>query len=392
MNVFKYRALNEAGEKHNGMILADNADNAYHIVCAKNLKPISVSEANKIKSKIKLEEILMFFLHIDFQLKCGVKINEAIDNFIDQQNNKEFNIKLLEISTSLKNGESLGNSFKNSIFDQTIVGLLNSAEQTGNISEVIASILSFLKLKKDWNDKVKSVIAYPLFITFTAIIIMWFCITILGPQVAELIKDYDQSADLPLLTDFAINYLPQISSTISTILIIAISIFYLSSFSKNSRQFIYETLLKIPKIGNLLKTVSLWQFCKVLQMSLCAKLDFINAIDLSIDSIQFESIKSDFLSVKSKMLNGSKIAEAFAASNYLPPSILTALSVGEEGNHLAESMNHISDELYKSVLHQLENFGKFLSISLTFITGSIFIFILYSLFYPMYSYMEIVRS
>jgi len=392
MNIFKYKAITESGDNEHGMILADSDYTAYHLVSKKNLKPINVSKIRRIKSQIKLEEILMFFLHIDFQLKCGVKINEAIDNFISHHGNKTLNMKLLEISESLKNGESLGNSFKNSIFDETIVGLLNSAEQTGNISEVISNILSFLNLKKDWNDKVKSIVAYPLLITFIAIAIMWFCITILGPQVSTLIQDYDQSSTLPVLTDFAINYLPQISTGLSALLIFGIFAVFVMAFSKNGKQFIYEMLLKMPKFGEILKTTALWQFCKILHMSLNAKLDFMKALELCINSVPYESIKSDLSQVQNKMINGNKIVEAFSSSNCLSPAILTALYVGEEGNHLSESMGHISDELYKSVLNQLKNFGKSLSVSLTLFTGGIFIFILYSLFYPMYSCMEMISS
>ena len=135
--IFKYEALSKKGNKKSGVVLADSDHVAYKTICKKELIPIEITRVNRVSSKISLEELLMFFMHIDFQLKCGLKINEAIDTFADSQNNKILNAKLLEISDALKNGQSLNEAFKNSIFDNVVSGLLNSAEKTGNLSEII---------------------------------------------------------------------------------------------------------------------------------------------------------------------------------------------------------------------------------------------------------------
>ncbi len=390
MAIFKYKAIYKNGDEKSGIVSANNTYEAYHKICNKKLLPINLSRIYKVSSKIDIEEILMFFLHIDFQLKCGVKINEAIDSFIDSHTNNVLNVKLLEISESLKSGKSLGESFESSIFDPTIIGLINAAEKTGNISEIITNILSFFKLKTTWKRKVKSILAYPLFITFSAIIIMWFCIVFLGPQVIYFTQNYSDK-NIPLLTNIAVDFLPYVFAICIGLLCIFLILAIIFSISNRWKKTLYNSLLKIPKIGCILKTVAIWQFCKILQISLTAHLDFINAMKLSINSIHYETLKEDFINIKTKILCGYKIFEAFSESKYIPSNIITAIYVGEEGNNLPETLLHISDELYKDTISKLEMLGKSLSIELTLITGGIFIFILYSLFYPLYSYVEIVE-
>ena len=90
MKIFKYKALSKKGNKQSGVILADSSKVAYQTICEKELIPIDISKVRKTSSQISTEELLMFFMHIDFQLKCGLKINEAIDTFTDSQNNKIF--------------------------------------------------------------------------------------------------------------------------------------------------------------------------------------------------------------------------------------------------------------------------------------------------------------
>lgn len=390
MKIFKYEALSKKGNKQSGIVLADNSHVAYQTICKKELMPIDISKVHQISSQISVEELLMFFMHIDFQLKCGLKINEAIDTFINSQNNKIMNAKLLEISESLKNGQSLNETFKNSIFDNVISGLLNSAEKTGNISLVISNILAFLKLKNEWKEKAKSALAYPTFITLVAIIIMWICIIFLGPQVISLLNDNNK--EIPILTNFAVNYLPILGVVFTTFVILTFSCLILfSSFSK-FRSKMQNYLLAIPKVGSILKKVSLWNFFKILHIALNSKLDFVKSLELGIDSIKIEKIKNDFERIKSSILSGHKIFETFSASKYISPSISTAIYVGESGNNLSECMLHISEELYKEILSELEIFGRSLSIGLTLLTGGIFIFILISLFLPLYDYIGVIHQ
>lgn len=389
MNVFKYKALAKNGDKKFGVVLANNCDEAFENICNKKLSPIDISKVYKVSSKVSLEEILMFFLHVDFQLKCGAKINDAIDNFIDFNSNKILNVKLLEISNSLKAGHSLSEAFQNSVFDKTVSGLLKSAEKTGNLSEIISNILEFLKLKNEWKNKVRSILAYPILIVSIALIIMWFCVTILGPQVVSLLNDYN-NGDIPILTDFAVNYLPKIGLFFGFISILAFAILSISSISSHLKNKFKNYLLSIPKIGGILQKVTCWQFCKILQIALNSKLDFIKSLELGIDSVDIEKIKIDLGKVKLKILCGHKIFEAFSSLKYMPKSISTAIYIGEEGNNLDNSMKHISDELYKEILSDLKKLGRYLSTGLTLMTGGIFIFILVSVFYPMYNYIEVM--
>lgn len=390
MKIFKYEALSKKGKKQSGMVLADSVHVAYQTICKKELMPIDISKIRRISSQISVEELLMFFMHIDFQLKCGLKINEAIDTFINSQNNEIMNVKLLEISESLKNGQSLNEAFKKSIFDNIISGLLNSAEKTGNISLVISNILTFLKLKNEWKDKTKSALAYPVFITLVAITIMWICIIFLGPQVISLLNDNNK--EIPILTNFAVKCLPTLGIFFTIFMISIFSCLILFSLSSKFRNRIQNYLLAIPKVGSILKKVSLWNFFKILHIALNSKLDLIKSLELGIDSIKIEKIKNEFEEIKSGILSGHKIFETFSTSKYISPSISTAIYVGESGNNLSECMFHISEELYKEILSELEIFGRSLSVGLTLLTGVIFIFILTSLFLPLYDYIGVIQQ
>ncbi|MDR1551110.1 MAG: type II secretion system F family protein [Holosporaceae bacterium] len=384
MPIYRYRVLTEDGIRKDGAILADSYDGVYRAIRAKHYQPIEIRRVYFVSQKVSLNDLMTFFLHINFQLKCGVGINDAIESFADFHGNKTLNAALLDISASLKEGKSIGEAFENGrlIFDDIVIGLLRSVESTGDTAEIISDILNFLKLQREWKNNVKRAIAYPVFITVVAIIVLILGVNFLGPQVVSLVQT---CGEIPTLTQFAINVLPWISRIL--FLLLAVPPFLL--LTRKGRDFMRFLLLRPHKIGELIIKIILWQFCKVLHVALSAKLDFSQAMDLAIKGIRFDQIKEELKRVRSDILEGYGVAASFSNVQFIPREILMAIHVGEGGNNLAESFGHISEDQYREILFRIKALGQILSIGLTLFTGLIFIFVLCSLFYPIYNYVEI---
>ncbi|MDR1982585.1 MAG: type II secretion system F family protein [Holosporaceae bacterium] len=390
MPTYKYEALTKYGFKKDGFILADNYKSAYNFLCEKQYQPMKIKKVYFSSKKITLEDLTTFFMHISSQLKCGVGIYEAIESFSDFYGNKVLSATLVNISDSLKKGESIHTAFEKCdfIFNGVIIGLLKSAENTGNIADVVVNILDFLKLQMDWKNNVKRAIAYPIFITVVALIVLIFSIGILGPQVVSLVQNYGDG-EIPALTRFTINVLPRISEIICLFLpgVLAILPFFL--WTKKGNNLLLRVMFRIPKIKGLIIKISMWQFCKILHIALEAKLDFVKALDLAIETVKFDLIRNELQSIRDNIEDGYKISESFANGIIIPAETLMAIYVGEEGNDLSGSLKHVSESQYQEMLFNIGSLGQILGIGLTVFTGLIFIFILCSLFYPIYSYIEI---
>ncbi len=388
MPIYKYTALTH-GIKKNGAIFADDYQQAYNSLISKKKYPIQISKVLFASRKVNLEDLLMFFMHVDFQLKCGVTIDKAIESFMDFYGNKVLTASLSNVLTDLKNGETISAAFERcgAIFDDVIVGLIKSAEETGQIAEAISNILAFLKLQSEWKTKVRQAAAYPIFITVVAIFVLILCVTLLGPQVVSLIQTLDDK-DVPLLTKFAITALPKITEYFCYFAVAILVLCVGMSFTKDGKRFLSNAVLKIPKIGDLILEITLWQFCKILHIALSAKLNFVQGLKLAIESVKFK--RDELEKIKDSIVDGLKISESFAQADIIPEKIIMAISVGEKGNNLVSCFEHISDSQYKNMLEDIKTFGRFLSAGLTLFTGAIFIFILCSLFYPIYSYVEVI--
>lgn len=391
MPIYRYSALTTSGKKKSGSIFAQDYKSAFNMLASKKHYPLHIAKTFLVPYRVNLEDLLMFFMHIDFQLKCGITIDQSIESFMEFYGNKVLNASLANVLIAIKNGETISSAFEKceSIFDGVIIGLIRSAENTGQVAEAIANILAFLKLQSEWKNKVKRAIAYPVFITLVSIAVLILSITILGPQAVSLINTFDHK-EIPALTKFAIEVLPQLGRYCTVGVGICAVGMILALFFKAGRDALSNMLLSIPKIGRLILQITSWQFCKVLHISLCAKLNFIDGLKLAIESIKFKS--SEFHKILDYMTDGHKIAESFAQANVVSSNVVMAIYVGENGNNLVKCFQHISENQYKELLFDIQKLGNVLSTGFTLFTGFVFLFILCSLFYPIYNCIEVIGS
>jgi type II secretory pathway component PulF len=373
--------------------MAKDYKSAYNALIERKCYPLSMREARLSRQKISVEDLLLFFFHIDMQLKCKVRIDKAIESFLDMHHNEVLKASLVTVLNSLKNGLSLGTAFEtcSEIFGWTIVTLLKSAEQTGHLSDIIKNILKFLKLQADWKNKVKRAVAYPIFVALVAVFILTFSICLLGPQVLSLLSDIDHQ-EIPPMTQFVLYLLPPLAEIAGYFFGALLLGLFLGALGKHGRATILNMLLKIPKIGPIAIKISLWQFCKILHIALDAKLNFMEALQLSISATAFESIKNELIKAKNLIADGYPIGESFAKTKFVTHEMLSAVFMGEESGDLSASFSSISNVQYEEVLLDLKILGRQLSVGLAIFTGFVFLLIVSGLLFPIYSYVEVAGA
>jgi type IV pilus assembly protein PilC len=393
MAIYRYTALSTDGEKIEGAVFVKNYVEAYSALRERQYHPVKIQKARLSSEKIETEELLTFFLHLDLQLKCKVRINDAIESFLNLQGSRALKSSLEAILLDLKNGLSIGDAFGKygRAFNEVVVGLLKSGEKTGNLSDVIGNILKFLKMQSDWKNNVKRAIAYPIFIATVAVLVLFLSAGLLGPQIFSLIRDFGDG-EIPLATQFVVDALPKIAAVTCCLLVAIFLTFFAASVNRNARAILMNAILNVPQIGTLITKICLWQFCKILHMALDAKLNFMQAIDLAVDAIEINRIKDELLIVKNYIADGHSISESFLGRRFISGALIAAVNIGEEGSDLSTSFLHMSDNQYSEILLDIKSLGQRLGVGITLFAGAVFVLILCGLFFPIYSYVEMAGA
>lgn len=393
MLLYEYEAISSEGERISGSIFAKNYRNAYQLLHSQKNYPLKIAPIPISSGKVSIEDLLIFFLHIDLQLKCKMRINEGIESFLELHGNKVLKSSLAAVLIDLRNGASLGDAFEkcNKIFDPVIIGLLKAAEQTGNVAEIISNILKFIKLQTEWKNNIRRAIAYPIFIACIAVVILILSITLLGPQVSDLIQDFGDG-NIPLITHFVIDSLPRLYVFMAYLVPAVLLCFLLGVSNKKCRLYMMNLILKTPGIGDFILKINFWQFTKIMHIALNAQLDFIGALNIAINSVKIQNIRNELLKTREKIIDGYSLSEAFSSMKFASGTLLSIVDIGEENGNLSASFEHVSDNQYEEIILDIKELGRNLSIGLTLFTGLIFLLIICGLFFPIYSYVEIAGA
>lgn len=390
MLIYKYKAISFDGKKENGAIIAENQLEAFKKLKLKKYHPISLEKKKISTNKVKAEELLILFMHIDFQLKCGVSINKAIESFLSFHFNEELSASLAKVLSSLKSGMNLSVAFEScaDIFGDTILGLLKASEKTGKLGVSVSNILNFLKLESQWKQDIRNALMYPCFLLLLSIFVLLFSLNILGPQIADFFKNFQNyNLDSYPLTKFALS-IPDYYKEISCLLVLLI-VFSISIFSnKKYREYFLNKIISIPKMGDLIAKIFIWKSCKIIEIAISAKLEFIDALNLALKSQNLEDIQTEFNKAKQQIIAGFSVSSAFANMRYMPKDILVAIYIGEDSNNLKDAFSHITSSIYNDILYKINVLGKTLSVSFTILTGLVFVFIVFSLIYPIYDLVD----
>jgi type IV pilus assembly protein PilC len=156
---------------------------------------------------------------------------------------------------SVEGGSSLSKAFRTeaSIFDDVTLGLIEAAEATGNLEEVLQGLADELENGKKLQDKIKSAFLYPVIIVVVMILVVIMLIVLLVPVMSDIYGDFD--ADLPAVTMLLLMTLSDFLLNFWWLLLIFVSFmalgfkFYIDTPS--GKKTLHMFMLKIPIFGKL---------------------------------------------------------------------------------------------------------------------------------------------
>jgi len=199
MAVFEYKGVNERGQTFKKKIWAETLDNAkealqrdeiyFTEICAKKNSGLGI---------LTLEEKIHFFQDLYQLLRAGIVLYEAIDLILNKMEGAKNQLLFLSIREALEKGKSFSFALEQSTgtFDSATIGIVRTAETSGQIVGAIKEILEMLKKKQALKKQVIAAISYPVFLLGLALIILVVLLCFLVPSLKELFSE----KNIPLIT------------------------------------------------------------------------------------------------------------------------------------------------------------------------------------------------
>lgn len=152
MDKFKYSAVDDAGNKVSGVESASSVGTAHLALLERGYQTIQLDEKRNIlkfeitKKMVSRKDIMHFSRQLSVFVRAGVPIMEALEIIVEETPDKLLQRGLVDMIDRLQAGDTFASAAAAhpEAFPNYYVGILSSAELTGNLDVVLDQLADYL--------------------------------------------------------------------------------------------------------------------------------------------------------------------------------------------------------------------------------------------------------
>ncbi|MBD2182658.1 type II secretion system F family protein [Planktothrix sp. FACHB-1355] len=386
-------SLAEAKEKlmRKGLVVQD----------LKESKSFQLPDFGSLLAKITVKELAMFSRQFSAMFNAGVPMVRCLAVLTDQCTNAKLKKALTQISADVNEGVSLADSLRKhpDCFDGLYVAMVESGETGGILDEVLNRVAKILEDSVRLQNQIKSASAYPKMVGGLAVVIFIAMTTFLLPIFAKIFEDLGM--ELPALTMFMLAIskflrgptLPDPERNFNIFIGIAAvmgAIWAYKQYYKTpaGRWQIDKAMLKLPIVGELIRTTAVARFCRIFGMLTRSGVPMLTSMEIVRDTAGNVIVATAIEDARKEVEQGGMISIALQRSNVFPVLAIQMMSIGEETGELDKMLLKLAefyeDEVEQAVKGLTSMLEPLMMVGIAGMVGMI----LLSMYLPMFKVMD----
>src|ERR1039458_4945495 len=161
MSKFRFSALDATGSQVSGVETAMSTGAAHLALVQRGFQPLEVTEKKSIlkievtKKKVPRKEIMHFSRQMGVFMKAGIPIMEALEVIETETTEKLMKKVIVEMIEDLRAGDTFAAAARThpEAFPNFYVGILESAELTGNLDTVLNQLADYIERDVEARDR-----------------------------------------------------------------------------------------------------------------------------------------------------------------------------------------------------------------------------------------------
>jgi type IV pilus assembly protein PilC len=341
-----------------------------------------------IGKTVKPEVVMAFSRQLSSFLEAGIPVLDALEIVAQQTGSAPMRVVITDIRSSIQRGTSFAAAIDAHplIFPAFYRAMLQSAEYTGNLDDVLSQLSAYLERDIASRRQVKSAMTYPimvLVVAFAAMIVMSLFVL---PKFTGLYSSLGASLPLPTrmlmgFTSFMQSYWLYVLGTMALAVVVLFAV--IGGARGKSRRDVVA--MRLPVIGNLYQLVSLERFCRVLSSLSTAGVPLPTAIGLSADSTSNSLFQTKMVPVREALVRGGGLYEPMAETGLFPIAARQMIQVGERTGLLGQQLGKAASYYEREVTFSLKKATQMLEPIIILFVGLIVGFIAVAQIAAMYS-------
>ncbi|EHQ88077.1 type II secretion system F family protein [Desulfosporosinus youngiae] len=236
-----------------------------------------------------------------------------------------------------------------------VLSMIKAGEYTGTVGKVLTEIADELDQEQVYQQKIKSALAYPMFLLVAVILVIYVLSVWVLPMYEKLFLSVG-AVDLPFLTKVIFAGGQRLPCVLWSVLGLAGCGLLILRFTRPDHWKIrLENLLsRLPLIGRVLHLRDLVQFSRMLGRLLAAGIPLLEALRLTAGMLRrpemLELTNQLVLSVR----HGKRMAPLLRASRIFPKEGAEMIGVAEEAGELDQMLHYVTQMFSRELEGQLD--------------------------------------
>jgi general secretion pathway protein F len=325
-------------------------------------------------------------------LAAGLPIEESLLAVSEQSEKPHVKGLILAVRGKVMEGHSLASALRDhpeafpSLFSATVA----AGEKTGHLDKVLIRLADYTEQQFTMRQKLKTALIYPTMIVLVAFGSVGFLLAYVVPKMVAVYSHLNQS--LPMLTNILISISSGVRSYGLYVLLALVAglFFFFRAIKKNVifREKAHHYLLRLPLIGNAVKTADTARFARTLSILTAAGVPVLEAMTISAQLITAIPIRKSVEMAANRVREGAAISLSLKQTGYFTPMCVHMVASGEASGQLEAMLERVAKSQEEEITRLIDVTLALFEPAIILIMGAIVLFIVLAVLMPIFQLNE----
>jgi type IV pilus assembly protein PilC len=392
MPLFTYKAVDARGKNVLGRVEAVNLFDLEQRLARMDLDLISGAPSREktrlLGGRVARQDLINFCFHLEQLATAGVPVMDGLVDLRESVENPRFREVVSGLIESIEGGRSLSQALAEfpEVFSKVFVSLVRSGEQTGRLSQVLKSLTETLKWEDELAAQTKKLLMYPAFVGGIVILVTFFLMIYLVPQMTGFIRNMGQAIPLQTrvlmaVSDVFVNYWWAIIAAPF------VAWFALKAAARSNPAIEYAIdhyKISMPLIGPILRKIILSRFASSFAMMYSSGITVLDAIRSCEEIVGNKALEQALRTAGQQIADGKNLTAAFQELELFPALVIRMLRIGENTGGLDTSLLNVSYFYNREVREGIGKLQAMIEPVLTVVLGLVLGWVMLAVLGPVY--------
>ncbi len=390
MTSYSFRAIGPNGKTITGKLEAESDLGLIDRLSQQGYVVLNVTKVGSKKRRkmlrAKLQDLVLFTRQLSTMINAGIRIKDALLLLSRQAAfTPSFRKSLSQIVVSIDGGMSFSEAIDDiGVFDPIFVNLVRAGESGGVLDEAMLKVSKFYEDSKKVQDEVRSAMAYPLFVSIFAILIMMVIGFFILPNLLRAFGNVKPTGVVAILinvNDFISQQWPAVLASVLFVIFGGI-VFLRTPYGMATRDFILNLFPPIKKLRHFQHAAD---FSKTLSTLISSGVSITEAVDMAAHATSSQKLIKLVPSMVETLKNGGTLKEAMEKVKFFPQLLVEMVGSGEESGRVDDMLTKVAEFYDQEVSVRLKQIVSMIEPAMIAIIGLFVGFMVFNLYQTMFN-------